>query len=111
MKLSGKLELAVLTNRQTASYTLVSSDEYKLVEMNVATANTLTIPAHSGVPYRVGTIIDIAQYGAGQTTITPDTGVILRAAGGALKIGEQYGIATAIKIGNNEWYVTGNLVT
>ena len=25
--------------------------------------------------------------------------------------GEQYGIATAIKIGNNEWYVTGNLVT
>ena len=111
MKLSGVFDLQVLTNPQTASYTPVLTDAYKLVEMNVATANNFTVPPNSSVAFKIGTIIDIAQYGAGQTTIVAGAGVTLRAPGAALKIAEQYSIVTIIKRATDEWYVTGNLTT
>lgn len=99
----------VLTNRQTASYTLALTDINLLVELNVATANTLTVPLNSVSAFAIGTKIDIAQYGAGQTTITATGGVTIRSFSGALKIAGQYGAATLVKIGINEWYCFGNL--
>lgn len=99
----------VTTNRQTASYTLVLADRNKLVEMNVATANNLTIPLNSSVAFPTGTKIDIVQYGAGQTTIVATSGVTIRSANNWLKINAQYGAATLTKIGTDEWYLWGNL--
>ena len=99
----------LLKNRQTASYTLALTDINLLVELNVGTANTLTVPLNSVVAFAIGTKIDIAQYGAGQTTITPISGVTIRSFSGALKIAGQYGAATLVKIGTNEWYCFGNL--
>ena len=99
----------VTTNRQTASYTLVLTDRGKLVEMNVATANNLTVPLDSSVALPIGTEIEIAQYGAGQTTIVATGGVTIRSASGNLKIASQYVAISLIKIGTNEWYCFGNL--
>jgi hypothetical protein len=99
----------LLTNRQTASYTLALTDLNQLVEMNVGSANTLTVPLFSSVAFAIGSKIDIAQYGAGQTTITAAGGVTIRSFSGALKIAGQYGAATLVKIGTNEWYCFGNL--
>ena len=96
-------------NRQTASYTLVLADADKLVEMNVATANNLTIPLNSTVAYAVGTRIDIVQYGAGQTTFVPTSGVTIRSTNSWLKINARYGAATLTKVGTDEWYLWGNL--
>ena len=96
-------------NRQTSSYTLVLSDADKLVEMDVATANNLTIPLNSTVAYAVGTQIDISQYGAGQTTFVATVGVTIRSANNWLKINARYGAATLTKIGTDEWYLWGNL--
>jgi len=96
-------------NRQTASYTLVLADAGKIVEMNVATANNLTIPLDSSVAYSIGTEIQVLQYGAGQTTIVATSGVTLRSKSSQLKIGNQYTGVTLVKVGTNEWYVIGNV--
>lgn len=103
------LASVVSFNRQTASYTLVAGDANKMVEMNVATANNLTVPLNSSVPFATGTIIDIVQYGAGQTTIVATGGVTLRSTNNWLKINARYGAVTLVKIATDEWYVFGNL--
>jgi hypothetical protein len=108
--LDTKTNKLIVTNRQTASYTLVLADADKLVEMNVATANDLTIPLNSSVAFATGTQILLAQYGAGQTTIVPTSGVTVRSNGAKLKLNVQYSGATLIKIAENEWYCFGDIV-
>jgi uncharacterized ubiquitin-like protein YukD len=108
--LDTKTNKLITTNRQTASYTLVLGDADKLVEMNVATANDLTIPLNSSVAFATGTQILLAQYGAGQTTIVATGGVTVRSNGGKLKLNVQYSGATLIKIGTDEWYLFGDIV-
>jgi hypothetical protein len=109
VKITGKLALTVVTNRQTVNYSLVLADNGKLVETNVGAANTITVPPNSSITFPIGTKIDIAQYGAGQTTIVPGIGVTVRSAGGALKLSAQYSGATIVKIGTDEWYLFGDI--
>lgn len=108
--LDAKTNKLVVTNRQTASYTLVLSDADKLVEMNVGSANNLTVPLNSSVAFSTGTQILLAQYGAGQTTIVATSGVTIRSNGGKLKLNAQYSGATLVKIAENEWYLFGDIV-
>jgi hypothetical protein len=108
--LDTKTNKLITTNRQTASYTLVLSDADKLVEMNVGSANDLTVPLNSSVAFPTGTQILLAQYGAGQTTIVATSGVTVRSNGGKLKLNVQYSGATLIKIGTDEWYLFGDIV-
>jgi hypothetical protein len=100
----------VSTNAQTASYTLVAADRGKLVEMNVATANTLTVPTHANVPFPLGTQIDLLQVGSGKTTIQGAAGVTVNATPG-LAIRAQWGGGTLIKRGDNLWVLIGDLTT
>lgn len=97
-------------NRQTASYTLALADAWGMVEQNVASANNLTVPPNSSVPFPILTQIIVTQYGTGQTTLTPGAGVNLRSPSG-LKLASQYSAVTLIKIGTDEWYVFGNTTT
>jgi hypothetical protein len=99
----------VVTNRQTASYTLAITDANKLVEINNASANNLTVPLNSSVAYSIGTQILLAQYGAGQTTVVATVGVTVRSSGGKLKLNAQYSGATLIKIATDEWYLFGDI--
>jgi len=101
----------VTIDNKTASYTLVLADANKLIEVNNGSANTLGVPLNSTDAFPIGTQILIAQQGAGQTTITPVSGVTLRSSGGKLKISAQYGVATLIKRATDEWYVAGDLTT
>ena len=107
--LDAKTNKLIVANRQTASYTLVLSDADKLVEMNNASANNLTIPLNSSVAFATGTQILLAQYGAGQTTIVATSGVTVRSNGAKLKLNVQYSGATLIKIDTNEWYLFGDI--
>lgn len=101
----------ITANTQTASYVLVLTDAGKAVEMNVASANTLTVPPNSSVAFPVGTVLEVHQYGAGQTTVTPGSGVTLRAHGGALKTAAQYAVVSLRKRATDEWVVAGDLTT
>lgn len=94
---------------QTADYTLVLGDAGDVVEMNVGTANNLTVPPNSSVAFPIGTILDIVQLGAGQTTVVAGSGVTIRSSGSKLKITGQYSGATLYKRGTDEWVLTGDL--
>ena len=104
--LSGYATKNITLDRKTASYTLVANDNGKMIEMNVASANTLTINASI---FSAGNQILISQYGAGQTTITAGAGVTLRSSGGKLKTSAQYSLVTIIAISSTEFYVAGDL--
>lgn len=98
------------TNLQTASYTLVLADAGKVIEMNVAGANTLTIPPNSSVAFPIGTVIEVHQYGAGQTTITPGSGVTILSPDGARKLRVQYASVSLRKRATDTWVMVGDLV-
>lgn len=98
-------------NKESASYTLVLSDAHNYVEMEVSSANDLTVPANASVAFPIGTEIRITQLGTGQTTILGDAGVTIRTQGGKNKTTGQYSVATLFKRGTNEWYLFGDLTT
>lgn len=98
----------VTANRQTDSYTLVASDANKVVEMNKATANALTLPPDV---FTAGQFGEGVQWGAGQTTITPGAGVTIRSSGGKLKTTAQYSSFTWRCVASNEFIVAGELST
>lgn len=90
------------------SYTLVLADKGKVVEMNNASPNTLTVPTNASVAFPLRTLITVIQYGAGQTTIAAAGGVTLRSLGGALKTSGQYAAVSLYKRGTDEWVVFGS---
>jgi hypothetical protein len=110
LQVTGGMTYQNLFNRRTASYTLALTDQNDIVEMNVGSANNLTVPPNSSVAFPVGTEIAVLQYGAGQTTIVAGAGVTLRSKSNALKISGQYAGCTLVKVGTDEWYVVGDLV-
>lgn len=98
------------SNLQSDSYTLVKSDAGKVVEMDKATANNLTVPPAADVAWVVGTTIEIYQKGAGQVTVVPGTGVTVRAPNG-LKTANQYSTIGLRLRATNEWVLTGDSAT
>ena len=89
---------------KTASYSLVAADNGKIITMNVATANTLTVPASLDVGFNC----TIIQLGAGQTTITA-SGTTLNSYQSYLKISGQHGSASIVSYASNVYNVAGNL--
>lgn len=100
----------VQINTQTANYTLVLSDDGKLIQIDSATLVNLTVPPNSSVAFPIGTKILFQQVGAGQVTLVAGTGVTLRSAVG-LKTNSQYSIGGLIKTGTDTWEVLGDLTT
>ena len=97
-------------NAQTgATYTLVLADQTKIVEMNNASANTLTVPPNSSVAYPIGTQIIVLQTGAGQTSIAAGAGVTINSASAKLKLTGQWSAATLIKRATNTWGLVGDI--
>jgi len=98
------------TNEQTGTaYTLVLTDDGKIVEMNNASANTLTVPPNSSVAFPVGSQILVLQTGAGQTTVAAGSGVTVNSKDGNLKLSAQWCAATLIKRATDTWVVVGDL--
>lgn len=102
-------EVAGVNTQTGTAYTLDITDKGKVVEMNNASANTLTVPPNADEAFAVKTRIDIVQYGAGQTTIAAGSGVTIRSKDSNLKISAQYGAASLYKRGTNEWVLIGDL--
>jgi hypothetical protein len=106
--------IPVVLNAQTATYTVVLGDAYKLVTMSVAGANDFQIPTNANVAFPVGTVINVIQIGAGQTTIKAVTsGTTTISSTGATatapKLRAQYSAASCIKVATDTWYVVGDI--
>lgn len=110
---SASVTPSVTINAQTASYTAVLADgNNTVVTISNASANTFTIPPNASVAFPVGTVLNIAQTGAGQTTITQGSGVTITSTGAtasAPKTRVQYSACSAIQTSANNWLVIGDL--
>ena len=115
LTVSGGLVAPIMRNTPTASYTLVAADAGKLIEMNVGSTNTLTVPTHSGdgnsVAFATGTQIVVVQLGAGVTTLAGASGVGLNSKDDNKVIDGQYAAVTLIKKGTNDWWLFGALTS
>jgi hypothetical protein len=105
----GGLTKATLNTQTGTSYTLVLADAGKTIDLNNASAITLTVPPNSGVAFPVGTRIDLVQSGAGQVTIAQGSGVTVNSKGGNLKIKGQWSAATLIQRSANTWVLIGDI--
>jgi hypothetical protein len=90
------------------TYTLVLADAGKLVRCTKATAMSIIIPTNAAHAYSIGQRVDIMQYGAGQVTVSGDTGVTLRSTP-TNKLRATYSSASIIKIGTDEWVLAGDV--
>lgn len=108
----GKSDINFTIDAKTADYSLVLSDKYKIIEMNLtSTPNTVTIPLASVHEFPQGSQITIIQTGSGQTTIAGTAGVTINGTPG-LKLRDQYSSCTLIKrsaANLNVWIVIGDL--
>lgn len=93
---------------KTANYTLVLGDASKCVEMNNASARTITVPPNSSVAFPVGTLIDLGRVGAGSVEVVAGSGVTIQSAAG-LFLRSQHSMATLQKRATDTWRLVGDL--
>ena len=93
---------------ETSSYVLQLADDGTTITMNIAGANTLTVPLNSSVAFPIGTIINIECIGAGKTTVVATGGVTIISKGSYLGI-TVLGDASLHKLGTNTWKLIGSL--
>lgn len=94
---------------KTASYTAEITDAGKTINMDVATANTVTIPPNSSVPFPIGSRFDIIQTNAGQTSLVAGVGVTIYSKNSNKKIAARYSGCTIFKTDTNAWVLIGDL--
>ena len=104
----GLWDTAQVIETKSDTYTLVLADAGKLIRCTKGTSMSIIVPLNSAAAYSVGQRIDIMQYGAGQVTISGDTGVTLRATP-TNKLRATYSTASIIKIATDEWVLAGDL--
>lgn len=95
--------------QQLTSYILTLGDEGKLIEVNSATTNTVTIPLNSTAAFPSGTQITVLQVGTGQTSIAGAVGVTVNSRYGSLNLVGQWSACTLIKRDVNTWVAIGEL--
>jgi hypothetical protein len=106
--------IPVVLNAQTATYTAVLGDAYKLVTMSNAAANDFLIPTNANVAFPVGTVINVVQIGAGTTTIEAVTsGTTTISSTGATatapELRAQFSAASCVKVATDTWYIFGDI--
>ncbi len=107
-KLSG---LGTNVNPQTGtSYTLALDDQYDVVTMDNAGANTVLIDPVGTTNYPVGYTVEIIQLGAGATSIEAGAGVTLNGVStGSGTITAQYDVIKLRHVASDEWIVSGDV--
>ena len=102
---SGQWDTAQTTANKTANYTAVTADAGKLITMTVGSANNFTVDGSLNLA--TGQRIDIAQLGAGQTTVVA-SGATVNATPG-LKLRAQYSVATLLCTASDVYLLLGDL--
>jgi len=102
---AGNVVFHVATTPSATGYTLLLTDDGKVVEMSGG--GTLTVPTDS-VAFPVGSQVTILQTGSSQVTVAGDTGVTVNGTPG-LKLRAQWSAATLLKRASNTWVLMGDL--
>lgn len=104
----GDWSTAQVVSTQSADFTLALADAGKILKCDSGGAITITIDTDANVNFAVGQKIDILQYGLGQVSVVGATDVDVRSTP-TNRLRTQYSVASAIKIGGNEWILVGDL--
>ena len=101
-------------NAQTGTtYTFAASDAFNVVvTLSNASAIAVTIPTNATTAFPVGTVLNFAQTGAGQVTVSGASGVTVTSIGATAaspKTRVQYSSGSAIQTSANNWLVIGDL--
>lgn len=102
-------ELYTFTTDSTTARTLALSDKFGSLKFTSASATTVTVPANADVAFPTGSYVELYQFGAGQVTVSPASGVTIRSTDSQVKLRTQYSSAVLIKVDTNEWLLTGDL--
>jgi hypothetical protein len=105
---------SVVINAQTGTtYTFVAADSNNaLVTLSNASAIAATIPTNATTAFPVGTILNFAQIGAGQVTVSGASGVTITSVGATAatpKTRVQYSAGSAVQTSANNWLVFGDI--
>lgn len=95
---------------KTSNYSLVLADVGNILQMDVASANTVTIPPNSSVAFPVGARITVVQTGAGSTSLVAGSGVTINSENGDTLFSGQYATVTLYQSALNVWVAYGDLV-
>jgi hypothetical protein len=99
-----------LTASTATTYTVLTSDRYKILEFDSASNTTVSIG--TATAFQAGERVDILRDGAGTVTITRDGTVVSLAgrgtAGTAYTIGQQYDAVSVVCVGTNSYRIIGN---
>lgn len=98
-------------SEKTDAYTLVLTDQNDLIKLNKSTAFTVTVPKNASVAFPLKTEIHLLQYGTGKITVAPIDGDVTVHGTPGLSFRDRWSMATLIKIGTDEWILTGDLTT
>jgi hypothetical protein len=91
---------------KTAAYTIALSD----VGQGVSTSATLTVPANATTAFAIGDAIALYNNSGSSNSITAASGVTLRLAASSTtgtRTLAARGLATLIKVGSDEWVISG----
>lgn len=97
--------IANVTLISGTSYTLLTTDVGKTIDMTSLSANTVIVPSDSFTLYSE---IAIAQLGAGTTTVSAANGVLLNGIdGGSTTMNNQFGITAVRNLSADAWIIFG----
>jgi hypothetical protein len=105
---TGAIATAVSTQTGT-TYTAVLGDANTFIRFSNASAITFTIPPNSSVAFPVGTVIEMAQTGAGALSVAAGSGVTINSRSSDLTLAGQYAVAFVKKVDTDTWIMNGDL--
>ncbi|NDD14509.1 MAG: hypothetical protein EB072_18155 [Betaproteobacteria bacterium] len=107
--------LNVPQNGQSTAYTTVLADAGKLISHPSTDANARTFTIDNGVAYPLGTVISFSNMTTQNVTINLSSGTLYWSNTSPVGTGSrtlgQYGLATAVKIETNVWFISGSQLT
>lgn len=107
--LDASTSVAAVSTQTGTSYTAVLGDANTFIRFTNGSAVSFTVPANSAVAFPIGTVIEIAQSGAGSLTVVADTGVTINSRGADLTLAGQYAVAGLKKVLTDTWLLFGDL--
>lgn len=99
----------ILSTADATTLTLASNYAGKLICVNNTVNVGVVIPAHSALPFPVGTEIEFCRYNSGAVTFTASAGVTLCSVNDARAIGHRYGTVGIKKLSENVWLIAGDI--
>jgi len=100
----------VSVSAQTGTaYTIGTADVGKLVTVNNAAAQTITVPVNASVAFAIGDQVNFLNLSTGTATFAAAGTAVIRSAGSKLKLSDQYAVCTVLKIDTDAWVMLGNV--